>query len=187
MKKRLKIMGLFCFLGWISLSQVCAKDWVLSSKSAIRFDIKSLGMSVVSGQFTKYQSKMNFEINHPESASAEFILDVESIDINRTSLRTRIMGENLFYVAKYKTISFKSIKFKSIGDQQYNIHGILTIRGISKPVIFNTTLKPKDDAVQKIDVNASTIIRRSDFGMKPAVAGVGEKVTIQVKGTWIKD
>ena len=91
------------------------------------------------------------------------------------------------YVEKYKTIVFKSTHFKKIEKNKYYIYGMLTIRGVTKPVIFETILKPDDQNSEKLDVLATTIIKRSDFGMQPAVAGIGENVNIQVKGVWVSN
>lgn len=33
-----------------------------------------------------------------------------------------------------------------------------------------------------LDVEAKTVVKREDFGMKKAFAGIGEKVNIQVSG-----
>lgn len=62
--------------------------------------------------------------------------------------------------------------------------GDLTLRGITKPVIFEAMLKPNVSNPKLLDVDASGIINRSDFGMKKAYGGVGEKVNIQLIGQW---
>jgi len=187
MKKQLKFLSLLSVMSWIGALNVYAQEWTLSSQSLISFDIKSLGISVVNGKFTQVQSKMNFQISDFKQASTEFILNVESVEINRSSLKKKILGKDLFYVEKYKTIVFKSTHFKKIEKNKYYIYGMLTIRGVTKPVIFETILKPDDQNSEKLDVLATTIIKRSDFGMQPAVAGIGENVNIQVKGVWVSN
>jgi len=71
-----------------------------------------------------------------------------------------------------------------LGGGKYNIAGNLTLRGITKPVTFSTTLKPSANSAHLLDVRSSAMINRSDFGMKKAIGGVGEKVNIQLSGQW---
>ena len=45
-------------------------------------------------------------------------------------------------------------------------------------------MSPRQGNPDLMDLEAFTIIRRSDFGMKKALGGIGEKVNIQVVGQW---
>lgn len=56
-----RIIQKFAIFLLMPLSAVFAQDWVLTPKSVINFDIRSLGVSVVGGDFKKYQSKMVFD------------------------------------------------------------------------------------------------------------------------------
>ena len=179
------------FIGVVSVLSLCttfnvhAENWTLSSKSKVGFDIKSMGISIVKGTFDQVQSKMNFNIQHPNQASINLVMKVDSLDVNKSSLKNEIMGPDLFYATKFKTVTFKSTQFKPLEKEKYNIQGNLTIRGITKPVTFKTTLRPDLTNAKKLNIYASTIIKRSDFGMEPATAGVGERVNLQISGQWI--
>ena len=172
------------FLGLIFSYSSFASTWVLTEKSNVGFHIDSMGMRIVTGQFNRVQSTLNFDPESPQTAYTEFIMVVNSLSIDRSSLKNMIMGKDLFYASKYPTATFKSTAFKSMGQDKYQILGWLTLRGMSKAVTFNATLKPSKRNVKWMDFNGSTQIKRHDFGMKKAVGGVGEKVNIQVSGQW---
>lgn len=161
-----------------------AETWSLTSKSNVGFNIDSMGMTIVKAKFNRVQSTLNFDPKSPTKASTQFNMDVNSLSLSKTSLKNMIMGEDLFYAAKYPTASFQSTSFKTNGNNKYQILGQLTLRGVTKPVTFNATLKPNSTNPKLLDFNSSTVIKRSDFGMKKAVGGVGEKVNIQVSGQW---
>ena len=165
-------------------TQVQAQSWTLTPQSNVGFEIKSLGVTVVRAKFNRVQSSMQFNAKTPQHASTNFVMDVNSLSLSKPSLKNMILGEDLFYASKYKTANFKSTSFKDLGDGQYNIVGNLTLRGITKPVSFSTTLKPSTNNTNLLDVQSSAVINRSDFGMKKAIAGVGEKVNIQLSGQW---
>ena len=69
-----------------------------------------------------------------------------------------------------------------MGNGKYNVLGHLTLRGVTKPVIFETTFKPSMSNANLLDVQASAVINRSDFGMKKGIAGVGDKVNLHLSG-----
>lgn len=165
-------------------TQVQAQSWTLTPQSNVGFEIKSLGVTVVRAKFNRVQSSMQFDAKAPQHASTHFVMDVNSLSLSKPSLKNMILGEDLFYASKYKTANFKSTSFKDLGGGQYNIVGNLTLRGITKPVSFSTTLKQSANNANLLDVQSSAVINRSDFGMKKAIAGVGEKVNIQLSGQW---
>ncbi|OAL81734.1 hypothetical protein AY606_01720 [Acinetobacter sp. SFB] len=169
-------------MGLAVSSQAFAKSWILTPQSNVGFEIKSMGLTVVKAKFNQVQSSMEFDSNAPQNASTHIIMDVDSLSFNKPLLKHMILGEDLFYAAKYKTVRFKSIQFKDLGNGKYNVLGNLTLRGVTKPVIFVTTFKPSQSNVNMLDVQASAVINRSDFGMRKGIGGVGEKVNLQLSG-----
>lgn len=168
----------------IMSTSVLAQNWVLTPKSTIDFDIKSAGMSIVKGTFQKYQSQMTFDPANLNKASVKFVLDVNSLSFSKPSLKSMIMGESFFHADQYKTVTFQGSQVKPLGNNKYSFVGNLTLRGVTKPVTFDTTLKANAANPKLLDVHSTTVINRSDFGMRKAVGGVGEKVYITLSGQW---
>lgn len=185
LQKIIKPMLMLMSISYALSPQVYAQSWVLTEQSYLGFDIKSLGVTIVRAKFNRMQSQMQFDPQKPEQASAQFVMDVNSLSLNKPVLKNMILGQDFFYASKYKTAQFKSTHFKNLGRGQYQITGNLTLRGVTKPVHFITTLKPNSHRPDWLDVYSSAVIDRSDFGMKKAVAGIGEKVNIQLTGQWI--
>ena len=179
---RIRLCMFFCVLGFLNMAN--AATWQLSSNSVVGFHIDSFGMNLVKGQFNSVQSALEFDLQQPERATAQVVLDINSLELNKPSYKTMVLGPDLFYAEKYKTATFKSTQFKGLGANQYQIHGNLTLRGITRPIIFNAKMSPREGHPDVMDLEAFTVIRRSDFGMKKALGGVGEKVNIQVVGQW---
>lgn len=177
---------IYAFAMIMSMQTALASPWHLTADSEVGFHIDTFGMTFVKGQFEKVQSSLQFDLQQPEQATAEVILDITSIDLNKPSFKQMILGPDLFYVEKYKTATFTSTQFKALGDHRYQILGNLTLRGVTRPISFNAKLVPNVNNPDVLDAEAYTIIRRSDFGMKKAFGGIGEKVKIQVIGQWKK-
>ncbi|WP_216935425.1 MULTISPECIES: YceI family protein [unclassified Acinetobacter] len=163
-------------------SQSFARSWTLTPTSDVGFEIKSMGMTVVKAKFNQVQSSMHYDARDPQNASTHLVMDVDSLSFSKPLLKPMILGEDLFYAKKYKTVQFKSIQFKDLGNGNYNVLGHLTLRGVTKPVTFVTTFKPNPSNANLLNVQASAVIKRSDFGMRKGIAGVGEKVNLQLSG-----
>lgn len=177
-------MCLMSAMGLSLMAQAHAQNWILTSDSHLGFEIKSVGFLVIRGKFNQFSSKMSFNPKAPENASTELVMDIKSLTLSQPVLKHMIMSEALFNVAQYKTATFKSSQFESLGNYHYRIAGYLTLRGVTQPVVLNTTLTPNATHPTRLDVEAFTVINRSDFGMKKVLAGVGEKVNIQLSGQW---
>ena len=161
-----------------------AQTWTLSPSSKISFDIRSAGMSIVNGQFQKYQSQMNFDPVQPNQGSAKFVMDVNSLKLSKNSLKDMVFGDSFFHAIKYKTVTFQSNQIRALGNNKYKFDGQLTMRGVTRPVSFDTTLTPNASNPNVLNVQSSTVINRSDFGMRKAIGGIGEKVNIKLEGQW---
>ncbi len=166
------------------VAQIHAQEWTLTPQTYVGFNVKSMGFSIVKGKFQQVQSGMSFDPARPQNASAQFVLQVNSLSLSKPSLENMILGEDLFYAEKYPTATFNSHEFIPLGHYQYKIKGDLTLRGITRPVILDTSLELNPSDPQLMKVEATTMVKRSDFGMKKAFGGIGEKVNIEVSGQW---
>ncbi len=166
------------------MTQANAQAWTLTPQTQVGFNIRSMGFSLIKGQFKQFQSNMNFDPATPQNASAQLVLQINSVRLNQPGLKDMVLGEGFFFVEKYPTATFNSREFIALGNYQYGIKGDLTLRGITQPVTLKTRLKPNSHNPQLLDVEAKTAVKRGDFGMKKAFAGIGEKVNIEVSGQW---
>ena len=176
-----KYMGAFALCCVLPLH---AAEWTLTPNSQVTFGIKSVGLSIVEGRFNKVQSNLKFDPEIPHKGSAHLVLDVDSISFSNPSLKGLILGSEYFDAAEFKHVKFVSKQIEPVAYAKYMIRGDLTIRGITKPVIFDTTLAPSPQNPKVLDVQSLATIKRSDFGMRKALGGVGEQVLIQLKGQW---
>lgn len=158
-----------------------ATNWSITSQSNVGFYIQSMGVKVVKGRFNQVQSNFNLDPKAIQNAQANFTMNVNSLSLSKLSMMNMMMGKDLFYAEKYKIVTFKSSQFKPLGQNKYAVSGQLTLRGVTRPVVFTTTLTPTNDK-SLMAIHSSTQIDRSDFGMKPAIGGIGEKVNLVVDG-----
>lgn len=92
-------------------------------------------------------------------------------------------------------MTFKSTKAEPTGPGKLKVTGDLTIRGVTKPVVFDVdglTEPIKDRGGQRIGATATAKVNRKDFGMtwnRLLEAGgvtVGDEVTITIDAELIR-
>lgn len=164
--------------------QTFAQTWSLTPQSQIGFEIKSFGLTVVKAQFEGFQATLHYDVEQPTRAAVQFQMPVAQLKTSQARIKKLILSEDLFYAEKFKTAQFKSTRFKAIGLHQYEILGDLTLRGVTRPVRFYARLKPVINYADRLDVTATAEINRYDFGMNKQIAGIGDKVYLQVMGQW---
>ena len=101
-------------------------------------------------------------------------MEIASVDTANAKRDEHLNAADIFDSKKYPNMTFKMTKFEA-----GKISGDLTIKGITKPIIFESTETLKDKTLQ---IQATATIKRSDFGvvwesnLKDSL--VGDEVTI---------
>lgn len=109
--------------------------WVLDPMhSEVQFKVKHLVISTVSGFFKNFEGSLTSESDDFTNAEIEFSLDVNSIDTNQEHRDTHLKSAEFFDAEQFPHITFKSTSFTKKNDEEYELKGDLTIKGITKPV-----------------------------------------------------
>ena len=100
---------------------------------------------------------------------AMIVINTASLDTSGSLIESLIKGKRFFDVDKYPEILFISRGFEWTSRDTATITGDLTVHGVTKPVIFEVTLTPVEDAsastASRLLVKATTTIHRSEFEM----------------------
>ncbi len=154
------------------------------------FRINHLGISMQLGRFDKTTGK--FTIDRAEhTGSVELTIDTASIDMGFDKWNEAMRDQDWFNVAQYPTMSFKSTALVFNGDDVAGADGEFTLLGVTRPVSvklssFNCIVHPMNKKTV-CGGTATTTIKRSDFGMKKALPGIGDEVEITMSVEAFKD
>lgn len=154
--------------------------------SFLNFSIKHLGISFVNGKMDNYEGTLILDGENLSTAKFDFTIDANSINTGIEMRDNHLKSEDFFDVAKHKQISFVSTSVKKVKDNQYKLHGNLTIKGITKAVVFDLTyggmIADDGQGNQKVGFQATTTIDRTDFNINydPTGAGIAKEVTLVV-------
>ena len=177
-------------------SAAAVTTWEIDpAHSHAQFKVRHLMISNVKGEFTKLSGTVKIDSADLTQSSVEVTVDTASISTRDPQRDGHLKSPDFFDVEQYPTITFKSSKVSRTEDG-LELTGDLTIRGITKPVMFEVdgpTPETKDPwgNVRK-GVEATTTIDRKDFGLawnatlETGGVMVGDKVTITVDAEIVK-
>ena len=112
-----------------------ATKWVVDPMhSEVQFKVKHLVISTVSGFFKSFEGSLETENDDFEDAKISFALNIDSIDTNQTQRDEHLKSPEFFDAAQYPQITFTSTSFKKTGDDEFELIGDLTIKGVTKQV-----------------------------------------------------
>ncbi|WP_231556265.1 YceI family protein, partial [Gillisia sp. Hel_I_29] len=106
--------------------------------SSLNFNISHSGISIVNGKFMEYTGNLTTNGEALEGANVDFTVKVTSINTNVEDRDNHLRSADFFEVEKYPEMTFKSTKILATGKpDQYLLYGDLTIKDVTKPVIFD--------------------------------------------------
>ncbi len=103
-----------------------------------------------------------------ENSTVSFSVDINSIDTNNSDRDGHLKSPDFFDSANHPKMTFNSTNFNKISENEYNLSGDLTIKGVTKNVQFNVTfggemMDPYGN--HKAGFEASGEISREEFGL----------------------
>jgi polyisoprenoid-binding protein YceI len=110
--------------------------WVVDPMhSEVQFKVKHLMITTVTGYFQKFHVEAETEDEQFTSAkNVVFTADVNSINTNNEQRDTHLRSADFFDVEQYNEIRFEGTNYEKVSDDEYKLHGDLTIKGTTKPV-----------------------------------------------------
>ena len=152
------------------------------------FEADHMGLSVWRGKFTKSSGKIVLDRQAKTGGSVEISIDASTVDFGHTKMNEKARSDEIFNVAKFPTITYKSTALKYEGDKLVAVEGEMTMLGITKPLSLTLThFKCLIHPLHKREVcgaDAHGRFDRSDFGMNIGLPRFSPeiKLAIQVEG-----
>jgi polyisoprenoid-binding protein YceI len=171
------------------------------SHSLAEFAVKHLGFSTVRGHF----NLMDFSVSPPVpraaamividendllASSVEATIETAMIDTNDGDRDEDLRSANFLDVENFPTMTFKSTKVERTDDENWLVTGDLTLHGVTRSVVLETTFDgrgPGQNGIERVAFSATTSINRRDFGISynpltdAGAAIAGEEVRISLE------
>lgn len=156
--------------------------------SQVRFSWLHVGFSTPGAVFKEVTGTITGNHDHPEKSSVVVSIPVKSLDSFVPALNDHLLNSgDYFKAAEYPTVTFKSTGLRN-GDKAkgtFQLLGDLSVNGVTKPVVLNAKRNavgghPFYDNAPAAGFNATTTLKRSDFGLGKYVPVVGDELTVEI-------
>lgn len=165
-----------------------APVWTIDkSHSELSFSIRHI-VSRVRGTFRDWSGTLMIPdpANWERGSSVDVTIRTASIFTDNEKRDAHLRTSDFFLADSFPAITFRSSRIERSGDDA-KIHGTLTMRGVSKPVVLEGKfLGAQGAGFQRVGFEASTTINRLDYGVawNRALEGggvtLGDDVEIQI-------
>jgi len=148
-----------------------------------QFEYNHLGFSNQTSRFNTVTGTVTID-PAAKKGSADITIDTKSVDTGSTVFNGHIQGEDFLSTTQFPTATFQSDDMIFKGDKPVALKGVLTLKGISKPVTLKiTNFDCKKHPMTGVDfcgANAVAKVKRSEFSMGKYAPAVGDDVTIMI-------
>lgn len=151
----------------------------------ITFTYSHLGFSNPHVGFSDFDVDLDLDAKDP--AASKLVVEIQTASI---SSRVALFDEHLrsadyFDAEKHPTIGFRSTRVEMTSATTANVHGDLTIKGVSKPIVLAAILNKAGNhpigRVPTLGLSATTTIKRTDWGIDKYAPLVGDDVSIEIE------
>ena len=154
------------------------------------FSISHLGFSTMRGRFDKTSGKITLD-RAAKTGSLDIAIETASVSTGFAKRDDHLKSPDFFNAAEFPTITYKSSAVKFKGDAPSSVEGRLTLNGVSKPVTltidaFKCGTNPMNKK-EECGAAASAQFKRSDFGMKYGLPGIGDDIKLVFEVEAYKD
>lgn len=159
--------------------------------STITAKLMHMGFSHYTMRFLGFTGAYSYDPQHPAASTLNVTINPASIDTATGSdafgkdFDAELAGPGWLETEKFPTATFVSTAV-DIGDGHTGkVIGDLTLHGVTKPVTLDVTFNGSGPSVVpgvlKSGFSATTVIKRSDFGVAKLVPAVGDEVTLNIE------
>jgi polyisoprenoid-binding protein YceI len=156
----------------------------------IQFAVNHFGFSTWYGDFTGASGSLTLDPKNVAAAKVDIRIPTASVSTTNTVLDGELKSADWFDAAKYPDIRFVSTKVVQTAPNRADITGDLTFHGVTKPVTLAATFVGSgDNPLSKkytVGFDATTSLKRSDYGVKTYVPMVGDQTTLRISAAFEK-
>lgn len=135
------------------------------SHSSVTFQIRHF-VSRVRGSFDDVKGTITADAESWQKGTVDVQIATSSIDTGNERRDTHLKSPDFFAADSFPVIGFRSTRIERRGDEA-RIHGNLTMRGVTRPVVLDGRFTGLMKSAQgdRVGFEASTTVNRMDFGV----------------------
>lgn len=170
-----------------------------AAHTQVMWTVDHLGFTPYTGIFGNVTGTLQFDPKHVAKAKVDVTIPVAEVTTAHAGLTEHLLraakeagGKPDFFGPAPAPARFVSTGVKIIGNGHATVTGTLTLNGVTKPVVLDTTffgagkMPAAMGGSENIGFTARTLIKRSDFGISTAIPFVSDAVTLDIAAAFQK-
>lgn len=152
--------------------------------TSVTWHISHFGFSNPSGKWMVESGILILDEKNLNNSKVSATIQIDDINSGIQKLDNELIGNQFFNATQFPTAVFKSVRVKQVKASKLLVLGDLTLHGVTKPVTLDVTLNKI--AVHPMAMrraagfSATAKIKRSDFGIKAYLPGLGDMVDLLI-------
>jgi len=144
----------------LAADPVLAADYVQAPGSSLAFAGSYQG-EVFTGRFPGFATRMRFDPAQLATSRLEVTIPLATATTANAEYDEQMRGDAFFDAGRYAQAHYVATKFRALGNGRYAADGILSLHGVSKPVVLAFTWTPGAQPV----LAGKASVDRLDFGI----------------------
>ncbi len=136
--------------------------------STVGFTVRHAGIGKTRGHFAEFEGEIEMpSTDSVEGASTKGTIQAASVNTNNADRDNHLRSGDFFDVEEFPTWTFQSTRVEG-SLEEFTIYGDLTIHGVTQPVELEASYEGAATdpfGVERVAFEASTTLRRKDFGL----------------------
>ena len=148
----------------LALTLLCAPafaaDYIQAPGSSLVFAGKYQGEGFTGG-FPGFATTFRFDPKQLGASKLQVSIPLATAATSNADYDGELRGASFFDATKFPRATYTATKFRALGGNRYAADGMLTLRGVSKPVVLEFTWTPGATPV----LSGKTTVKRLAFGV----------------------
>ncbi|MEQ1512242.1 MAG: YceI family protein [Lysobacteraceae bacterium] len=172
--------------GLLLASPAFAGEYIQAAGSTLGFSGKYQGEAFI-GQFPGFVTTLSFDPAKLAGAKLDVAIPLATATTRNADYDSELRGTSFFNSKKFPQAHYTATKFRALGSNKYAADGVLSLRGVSKPITLTFTWTP---GTKPVLAGAATVKRLefgvgggdwADVGVIPNDIKITTKVVLQLK------
>lgn len=153
--------------------------------TSVLWHANHFGFSYPSGKWMVAEGKLILDKEKPQNSKVNAVIHVADLVTGIPELDKHLKGPLFFAVEKFPQATFVSDKVTLTGKDKAQVHGMLTVHGVTKPVTLDVKLNKIGMSPitnkETVGFTAHVDLKRSDFDITTLLPGLGDDIPIEIE------
>ncbi len=112
--------------------------WVIDpAHSELQFKVKHMMITNINGEFRNFDASVETMDDDFTKGRMHVVIDATSVFTNNADRDNHLKSPDFFDAEHFQNLEFEGTSIKKLDDENFQLKGMLTIKGVQKPVVLD--------------------------------------------------